>query len=166
MGQGLLVVVAGGGEQLALRKHCYSFVGTCEAEWETWSLEMNSRSDHGRKLWTCHLKELLARAAWGLVYQRLNLFSTVFAHAEVWKQISVYVLCLQCGSIKTERKGCNRRVYFNTAHVFPLFSLKEIWLPTYYLECCPWNNSGVVIWILLPLLYESTMEQRMTCNLW
>lgn len=87
VGQELL----GGGQQLALRK-CYSFMGKCETEWENWSLETNPASDHRYQLSTCHQKALFAWAAWGCMYQRLSLFLSVFAHLEVWKQISVYIL--------------------------------------------------------------------------
>ena len=46
-GTAWVVVWGTGGKQLALRKCFYSFTGKCETEWESWSLEMNSTSDHG-----------------------------------------------------------------------------------------------------------------------
>ena len=85
--------------------------------------------------------------------------------------LSVYIIILKGRSIAIQKKtpgdgGGNGRGDFNTTHVFSLYSLQEVWLPTHYLECYPRNNAGIVRWIFLPLLYESVIKQRMTGIRW
>ena len=159
----------GGRQQLALKK-CYSFLGKCETEWENWSLEMNSASDHGHQLSTGHQKALFAWAPWGCTYQRLSFPIRVCPPRSLKTDLSVYIIILKGRSVAIQKNpgdgGGNGRGDFNTTHVFSLYSLQEVWLPTDYLECYPRNNAGIVRSIFLPLLYESVIKQRRTGIRW
>lgn len=90
--------------------------------------------------------------------------------ASVKTDLSVYIIILKGRSVAIQKNpgdgGGNGRGDFNTTHVFSLYSLQEVWLPTDYLECYPRNNAGIVRSIFLPLLYESVIKQRRTGIWW